>query len=164
MPIFVLDSDSSATALCKAILGFKTLVDDNLSTVTTSSEDPAYPLELAYDYKSNTEYSPSTTSGSVTITITQIIASEVSYFGLLSKNSNDCELEIEVEVFDVVLNDFVNVGTRSGFKNAKPQIKIQNEQDLRFSTPRSGYFLTLLCHFALCTFHFAFPSQRMRHL
>ena len=148
MPTFVVGYESSTASLCKAVLGYKTIIDDDISTVVTTSEDGAYPIELAYDYKSNTEYSPALTSGEVTITLTQATSSDVSYFGLLSKNAADCELAIEVEVWDLGNEEWVSVGTRSSFANGKPQMIffdpiLSNEQKITLTFTSKCYITSM---------------------
>lgn len=108
------------TNLCRAILAYDNILPS--SSVTPSSVDSKYPMVLAYDFKTNTEYSPLITSGSVTINIAQSSPSNINYFGLFSKNAGTCGLSFVVEVMDYTTGLYVNVGSRSSFKNAAPQM------------------------------------------
>lgn len=116
----VSSSDSSIGNLCRAVLGFKNLFIT--SNVIPSSEDPIYPVELAYDFKTNTDYSPAISSGSAVINIYNSVASDVSYFGLFSKNARDCELSFTVEVLNSATGLYEEVGSRGSFDNEVPQM------------------------------------------
>lgn len=113
-------SGSGSGNLCRSVLGYKNAVAS--SSVSASSVDPAYPVELSYDFKTNTEYSPLLNSGSVVITISQSMPSVISYFGIFSKNARDCNLSFMVEVQNFATGLFVNVGSRGSFENAVPQM------------------------------------------
>lgn len=119
---FVVSSTPSSGSgnFCRSVLGYKNILVS--SSLSAASVDPAYPLALSYDFKTNTEYSPLINSGSVVITITQASPSIISYFGLFSKNAKDCNLSFMVEVMDFSTGLFVNVGTRGSFENAVPQM------------------------------------------
>lgn len=120
---FVVSSAPTVSAggnLCRAVMGYKNILAS--SSVTAPSVDPAYPLALSYDFKTNTEYSPLINTGSVVITITQSAPSIINYIGLFSKNAKDCGLSFMVEVQNFSTGTFVNVGTRGSFKNAVPQM------------------------------------------
>jgi len=71
-------------AICSAVLGFRNVIN---GAAYISSEDSAYPFANAFDNKTNTEYSPAITSGTVTIEFTQSSVSPISYFALFSKNA-----------------------------------------------------------------------------
>lgn len=111
---------SGSGNLCRAVLGYKNVLTGG--SVTPVSVDPKYPMPLAYDFKTNTEYSPLINSGSVVITAIQSGPSLINYFGLFSKNAKDCNLSFMVEVQDFATGLFVNVGTRGSFENAIPQM------------------------------------------
>jgi hypothetical protein len=120
--VFVVSSAPSSPYenLCKAILGFKNVLTSSL--VSADSEDEDYPIELCYDFKTNTEFSPEVASGEVVIDIIQPSPSNINYVGIFSKNARDCELSFEVEVKDFETGNFVSVGTRGSFANASPQM------------------------------------------
>jgi len=118
---FVVDSESlGANNLCRAVLGYRNLFVTG--SPTTTSEDANYPFELAFDYKTNTEYSPFISSGTVTINIynSEIVSS--NYLGVFSKNGGDCGLSILVEVLDPISGDYESVGTLEDFENARPKM------------------------------------------
>lgn len=122
MHTFVVSSPVAAsTARCKTVLGYDNAMTRSTVTASTAT-DANYPIELMYDYKTNTEYSPSATSGSVVITITQSEQNYISYFGLFSKNGNDCGLSFVFEVQDATTGTYTNVGSRGSFANAGPQM------------------------------------------
>lgn len=121
---FVITSSPSSQAygnLCRAVLGYNNILV-NSSVTPNSTSDPKYPMALAYDFKTNTEYSPIITSGSVVITIVQSAPSLISYFGLFSKNAKTCNLSFMVEVQDYSTGLYTNVGWRGGFENGSPQM------------------------------------------
>ncbi len=105
---------------CRAVLGYKNILIS--SDVVPDSIDPDYPIALAYDYKTNTEYSPLTSLGTVVISIKQITPTTINYFGLFSKNAEDCGLSFLLEVKDFATSSFVTVGSRGSFGNAIPQM------------------------------------------
>jgi sulfur relay (sulfurtransferase) DsrF/TusC family protein len=142
---FVVSSapSSGVNNLCRAVLGFRNLFESS-NLVSPSSEDSDYPIELAYDYKTNTEYSPSITSGSATITIYQTVPSIVNYFGLFSKNAGDCELSFEVEVLNLDNGLYEEVGSRGSFANEKPQM-IQFD-DVLSTSQRITLYFTSKCY------------------
>ena len=113
-------SDDGSNQLCRAILGFHNLL--NQSSIFLTSEDPSYPFSLAYDFKTNTEYSPLIESGSVQIDFLQAEPSTISYFGLFCKNAMDCNLSFQYEVKPFGASSYTIVGSRSVFKNAAPQM------------------------------------------
>lgn len=119
---FVVSSSPSVGAnnLCRAILGYRNLFITG--NVTGGSPDPSYPLALAYDYKTNTEYSPSISSGSVVINIYNSSPVDVNYFGIFCKNAQDCGLSFTVEVLNNATGLYETVGTRGSFGNAIPQM------------------------------------------
>jgi len=106
---------------CRAVLGYKNLLPTSILSATVA-EDASYPLSLAFDYKTNTEYSPSTASGSVVITVTQSVASNVSYFGLFSKNAGSCGLSFDIEIRDATTGTWGAAVSRGSFANGKPQM------------------------------------------
>lgn len=119
---FVVGTDYNSNNNCKAILGYRNDLANENTEVVTTSEDANYPIEFAYDYKTNTEYSPALTSGTVTITISQDTPTLINYVGLFCKNAKDCNLSFEVEVYNTVTSSFVEIGSRENFANAKPQM------------------------------------------
>lgn len=117
--VFVVSSaDSVYAERCRAVLGFRNVMVN--STVTASSEDSDYPKELMYDYKSNTEYSPATTSGSAVINI-YTSSTPINYVGVFSKNAGDCELSFKIEVLDITTGSYTDLGTYGSMTNAVPR-------------------------------------------
>jgi len=126
---FVVSSAQSvfgANNLCKALLGYSNLL--TVSSSSASSEDPAYPFSLAYDFKTNTEYSPAITSGSVVINIYNSSLLPTNYLGIFSKNAQDCNLSVKVELLNSTTGLYDEVGFRGSFGNAKPQMIYWPEQ------------------------------------
>lgn len=118
---FVVDSETlGANNICRAVLGFRNLL--STESVTLGDPDPNYPLELAYDFRTNTEYSPAISSGSVQILITNSDLQSVNYFGIFSKNAGDCGLSVTIEILNQLTGLYEIVGTISNFKNAKPEM------------------------------------------
>lgn len=106
--------------ICNALLGFRNLLTTAISSA--SSVDPNYPFELAYDFKTNTEYSPLSASGSVEINITNDSPKATNYLGIFSKNAADCGLSVKVELLNSTTGLYEEVGFREAFGNAKPQM------------------------------------------
>ena len=118
--VFVVSSNDSIYAeRCRAVLGFRNVMTK--STVTVSSEDSAYPKELMYDHKSNTEYSPAATSGSAVINIYNS-NQKINYVGIFSKNAFECDLSFKIEVFDATTAAYVDMGTYSVTQNGVPRV------------------------------------------
>jgi hypothetical protein len=116
---FVVDSSTlGANNLCRAVLGFRNLFNSGSSSA--SSFDSNYPLSLLYDNKTNTEYSPSMTSGSVQITLNQSVASTVNYIGIFSKNAGDCGLSYTVELLSPLTGIYEQVASGTNNGNAIP--------------------------------------------
>jgi len=125
--VFVVNpSVLGANNLCRAVLGFQNLM--TTESVFTSSPNANYPFPLAYDYKTNTEYSPAESSGTVTIDIYNSTYLPCNYLGIFSKNAGDCNLSVTVSVLDQLTGLYVEVGSRSGFANAKPQMIYWDEK------------------------------------
>lgn len=119
--VIVVDSGAlGANNLCRAVLGFRNLMVTGAAT--TSSNSTNYPFYLAYDNKTNTEYSPGINSGTVTITVTSSTLQKSNYFGIFSKNAGSCGLSVTVETLDPVSGNFVVVGTITGMENARPRM------------------------------------------
>lgn len=118
-----------------SILGFRTVLPG--STVTGDNDDADYPIENALDYRDNTEFSPESFSGGQEFIFEQATLGEVDYVGVLSKNADDCELEILVEIYDHAIDDYVTVGTMTDFANGKPKILYFGD------APAQGYYDTL---------------------
>ena len=135
---YVVSSVSTQDNICKSVLGFDNVMIDSL--VVASSEDDAYPVGLAYDYKTNTEYSPFVQSGYVVIDFTQSNPTEINYFGLFSKNARDCGLSFIFEVKDIVTGNYVEVGARGSFENGSPQM-LYFEPILSFTQRLTIYFI-----------------------
>jgi hypothetical protein len=118
--VFVVSTAQAGVNRCKAILGYKNLFET--SALTGYAQDANYPIELAYDYKTNTEYSPSATSGSVVIVLSQSTANTPNYFGIFSKNANAANLSVQVEVMNIATGLYEIVGTRGSFADGAPQM------------------------------------------
>jgi len=82
---------------CEAIIGFKSLLPD--SAFSGQNEDPNYPLSNAFDFRDNTQYSPSINSGTIQIEFTQTVNSEIDYIGIGIHNSFSAGLSAKLEVF-----------------------------------------------------------------
>jgi hypothetical protein len=67
--------------------------------VTGDDSDPDYPFSNVLDYRDNTKYSPTTTSGSVTITFTQTAITNIDYYGIAVHNGGEAALTGSFEVF-----------------------------------------------------------------
>jgi len=117
--VFVVNNLSPTSHLCTAVLGFRNVIN---GAQYIGSEDPLYPFANAFDNKTNTEYSPFITSGTVIIEFSQSAPTSISYFALFCKNSGQCNLSFEYEVLNVNTGNYESVGTRSAFGNAKPQM------------------------------------------
>lgn len=97
--VFVLGSSPSQSGVekCRSIIGFKNKILE--STITGQAEDPLYPFTNCLDYRDNTQYSPSATSGSVTIEFRQTVATPMDYIGLAIHNGQAAGLSGTLEVF-----------------------------------------------------------------
>ncbi len=141
---YVVSAVSPKDHICKSVLAFDNVMIN--SVVFASSEDENYPVSLAYDYKTNTEYSPFVQSGYVEIDFTQQNPTEINYFGLFSKNARDCGLSFIFEVKDITTGNYVEVGGRGSFENGAPQM-LYFEPILSF-TQRLTIFFTRKCYIA----------------
>lgn len=116
---FVVNNGSSTPVeTCKTILGFSNLISS--SAIGGVSWPAAYPFLNCFDNKSNTEWSPVASSGSMVIEITQSYISTVNYFGLFSKNASTAGLTVTVEVFNNNTGAYKTVGTAGSMTNGKP--------------------------------------------
>jgi len=98
--VFVLSSTPSVAAgndCAFSIVGYKSLLP--ISAITGFNQDGDYPFSNCLDYADNTKYSPSPSSGSVTITFSQSGLSEVDYFGIGIHNGFSAGLTGKFEVF-----------------------------------------------------------------
>lgn len=142
--LYVVSASASTYAeRCKAVLGFRNVLES--STITVSSEDTAYPKELMYDYKSNTEYSPLSTSGSVTINVYSS-SSIINYVGLFSKNAGDCGLSFKIEVLDNSTGSYTDLGTYGSMTNAVP--RMVNFDSITSTAQRITLYFTSKCYIA----------------
>lgn len=117
---YVISSPVTSGARCKTYLAYKTILPTGY--VYVDNEDSSYPASLLYDYRTNTEYSPSVTSGSVDIIVNGLSTFNFDYVGLLCKNAGDCELSFEVFYIDPDTASYVSLGSRSSFANGVPQM------------------------------------------
>jgi len=114
-------SAGGAINLCKAVLAFRNLFE--ASEIIVDEEDPDYPIALAYDFKTNTEFSPVFVSATESlINLSQSFPTTVNYFGILSKNAKDCNLSVIVEVQDYATGTYNYVGTLNSFENGVPKM------------------------------------------
>lgn len=95
------------------------------STLPTSvyvgdSSDPLFPFVNALDYRDNTKYSPSATSGTVVIDLSQSQTTTINYFAFAIHNSQDAGLTGQLEVDSG--SGYVVVSEFASLKNNKPFI------------------------------------------
>lgn len=95
---YVVNNTQSVDPTCKAILGFRSVLDADQASY---SVDASYPIENALDQKYNTEFAPNfsfyPTSAIIEFTLTSVQL--VNYFMIISKNAEESELSVIVEVF-----------------------------------------------------------------
>jgi len=114
-------STGGAVNLCKAVLAFRNLFET--SELFIFEEDPNYPVELAFDFKTNTEFSPIfVPETDAHVELMQSTPSPVNYFGIFSKNAKDCNLSVIVEIQDFETTEYIYVGTLDSFENGVPQM------------------------------------------
>lgn len=101
-----------------SVLGFDTVFP---GSQITGTEDPSYPVLNALDYRDNTEFAPNGT-GSQQFVFQQGSIGKISYFAFHSKNAEDANLTISVEIFDMDINEYVQVATITNNKNNKPRL------------------------------------------
>lgn len=95
--VFVLGGDSSASnEICNSILGFRSVIPT--STITGANESATYPFANALDYRDNTQYSPSITSGTVVIEFRQGASVELDYLGIAIHNGRTANLRGSLEL------------------------------------------------------------------
>ena len=100
-----------------AILGFRSILPT--STITGHQEDATYPFINALDFRDNTKYSPSITSGTVEIIFNQSAITEIDYFSFAIHNSQEAGLTGQLEVdsglgYEVVA-EFASIKTNRPF-------------------------------------------------
>lgn len=153
MNVFVVSNTPSVDPLgkrCRAVLGYKNILTTSSFSGNAFYETAAasYPFTNAYDFKTNTEWSPLITSGSVTITIYQPSPSYISYAGIFCKNAQQANLGIVVRVFDNLLADWVDCGSRSSFGDGKPQMIafdpiLSSRQEITFTFSQRVYIASI---------------------
>lgn len=79
-----------------AILGYESILP--LSSYSGENESPEFPFINALDYRDNTKYSPTITSGSVEIVFNQSSAQTIDYFAFAVHNSQDANMSGVLEV------------------------------------------------------------------
>lgn len=98
--VFVLGGEDGgidgAGGICKSIIGFRNSI--LASTVSGQQEDSNYPFSNCLDYRDNTQYSPSITSGSVVIEFTQTANIDLDYIGIAIHNGRTANLVGSLEV------------------------------------------------------------------
>lgn len=100
--IFVSDGGGStpsevAGTICNSMIGFRNSL--LTATVSGADADASYPFSNCLDYKDNTQYSPSATSGTVTIEFTQSSDIEIDYIGIAIHNGSTASLVGRLDVF-----------------------------------------------------------------
>ena len=101
-----------------SILGYESILPS--SAVSGESEDSNFPFTNALDYRDNTKYSPSATSGSVVITFTQPQIQTINYFAFAIHNSQEAGLSGQLEVNSG--SGFEVVAEFSGVTSNKPML------------------------------------------
>lgn len=125
-----------------SLFGFRTLLPG--STVSGATEDSSYPMANAFDYRDNTEASPNAT-GAQAFVYTQSSFGQADYFGIISKNAAEAELNVKVEIFDADTNAYVEVGNFAVTVNGRPEM-------IYFGHLKAnGYFDTLQQRITLTT-------------
>lgn len=114
----IIDTASGQRAADFSVLGFRSILP-TLTTVTNEAEDPLFPFVNALDFRDNTKYSPSATSGTVVINFNQAVKQNIDYFSFAIHNSIDAGLSGQLEVdegsgFEVVA-DFINLQNNRPF-------------------------------------------------
>ena len=92
----VLSNNQVETQTCAAIIGFRSVLVG--STVTGANENTNYPFSNCIDFRDNTQYSPSATSGSVVIEFSQLSVSDIDYIGIGIHNGVTAGLSGKLEV------------------------------------------------------------------
>jgi hypothetical protein len=82
--------------VCQSIIGFDNTI--NISTVTGDAADSLYPFTNALDYRDNTQYSPSSSSGSVIIEFRQSAPVTIDYIGVALHNGRTAGLVGKLEL------------------------------------------------------------------
>lgn len=93
----VVISSTGTKSDCRSIIGFRNRIIN--STVEGDNSDPAYPFSNATDFRDNTQYSPSISSGTVTIEFRQSSITEFDYIGIAIHNGKTAGLVAKLEVF-----------------------------------------------------------------
>jgi hypothetical protein len=117
--VFVLGSEDGSSGdiggaggICKSVIGFRNSI--LTSTVSGQQEDSNYPFSNCLDYRDNTQYSPSITSGSVVIEFTQTANIDLDYIGIAIHNGRTANLvgSLEVQINGVweVVATFTPIG------------------------------------------------------
>ncbi len=122
MAIIVADTTTaspSAASVCRSIIGFDSILPS--STVTGDSADTNNPFSNCLDYRDNTKYSPSATSGTVVIEFTQPSVKEINYFAFAIHNSQGAGLTGSYEVDSGA--GYVTVAEFASLTNNKPFVK-----------------------------------------
>lgn len=89
---------TSQSGIAYSALGYDTIVP--VSTPVGTDEDASYPFINVYDYRDNTKYSPVTTSGTVTIVLSQSVATSIDYFAFAIHNATEAGMSGFFEVDD----------------------------------------------------------------
>ncbi len=95
--------------VCFAIVGYKN--DIPSSTYSGEAADANYPFTNCLDYRDNTQYSPSASSGSVQIVISKASLFTVDYFGLALHNGFSAGLTGKVEMQNVSSGAYEEIAT-----------------------------------------------------
>lgn len=124
--VFVVDNSDQVQASCKTILGYRDLLRDSVVSGTGySDEDPDYPVDNILDDSYYTEYSPDLADRPTTCQLIFTFAGPktVNYFMLCSKNAQSSGLSVTIEVYDVDVGAYENVGGFGSMTNGVPVMK-----------------------------------------
>lgn len=136
--VFVLPKREALTGvICKSILGFRSLIPT--SVISGANEDPKYPFANCLDYRDNTQYSPSASSGSVVIEFSQQAESMTDYIGIAISNASTAQLTGKVELqVNGVWTEVANIVPRGDNKTIceyfEPQLSSRQRITLEFTS------------------------------
>lgn len=117
--VIVVDTTAAqqTQSLDNSLLAFRSVLPD--SAYSGDDSDPTYPFDNCLDFRDNTKYSPSISSGSVTITFTQSQLNTINYFAFAIHNSQEAGLtgtfEVDSGAGYEVVSEFVNLPNNKPF-------------------------------------------------
>ncbi len=122
--VYVVDTSiAKPNNSCRAILGFRNVLSQNISdNVSGVDDDINYPLSLAFDYSYASEYSPNLATHPTSETTYYYFSStqKLNYFMLISKNAQASGLSVLVEVFRAETAAYETVANFGSMKDGKP--------------------------------------------